>query len=177
MNCHLVQGVFYGVHIRTLDGHSISFASWDYLGPGQKCSERCLFSRVTDFVAAHVCMLPGSWHHPAQPVHFCHHTENEPMQWQVNRYYHLFPAHIYQCSSHSAVYISELVHLCHAIRILTRQWRYSGGCPKQHGPLARYVISWVRMRRECRERFPRHRRLGIPTCITARAVMHVGIAN
>ena len=25
------------------------------------------------------------------------------------------------------------------------------------------------MRRECRERFPRHRRLAIPTCITARA--------
>ena len=27
----------------------------------------------------------------------------------------------------------------------------------------------LRMRRECRERFPRHRRLAIPTCITARA--------
>ena len=38
-----------------------------------------------------------------------------------------------------------------------------------HGPLARYVKSRVRMRRECRKRFPRHRRLAIPTCITARA--------
>ena len=27
-----------------------------------------------------------------------------------------------------------------------------------HGPLARYAKSRVRMRRECRERFPRHRR-------------------
>ena len=27
----------------------------------------------------------------------------------------------------------------------------------------------LRMRRECRERFPRHRELVIPTCITARA--------
>ena len=31
----------------------------------------------------------------------------------------------------------------------------------------------LRMRRECRESFPRHRRLAIPTCITARAVTHV----
>ena len=39
----------------------------------------------------------------------------------------------------------------------------------------------LRMRRECRERFPRRRGLEIPTCIThvrdARAVMHVGIAD
>ena len=28
---------------------------------------------------------------------------------------------------------------------------------------------WLRMRRECRERFPRHLGLVIPTCITARA--------
>ena len=34
------------------------------------------------------------------------------------------------------------------------------------------------MRQECRERFPHHCLLAIPTCITdARAVMHVGIAN
>ena len=39
----------------------------------------------------------------------------------------------------------------------------------RHGPLARYVKLRVRMRRECRERFPRHRRWAIPTCITARA--------
>ena len=38
-----------------------------------------------------------------------------------------------------------------------------------HGPFARYVKLRVRMRRECRERFPRHRRWAIPTCITARA--------
>ena len=46
-------------------------------------------------------------------------------------------------------------------------------CPQNdlahHGPLARYVKLRVRMRRECRERFPRHRRWAIPTCITARA--------
>ena len=42
-------------------------------------------------------------------------------------------------------------------------------CLHFHGPLARYVKLRVRMRRECRERFPRHRRWAIPTCITARA--------
>ena len=41
--------------------------------------------------------------------------------------------------------------------------------PFDHEPLARYVKLRVRMRRECRERFPRHRRWAIPTCITARA--------
>ena len=40
---------------------------------------------------------------------------------------------------------------------------------QHYGPLARYVKLRVRMRRECRERFPRHRRWAIPTCITARA--------
>ena len=38
----------------------------------------------------------------------------------------------------------------------------------------------LRMRRECRERFPRLRGLAIPTRITARdarAVVHVGSAN
>ena len=35
----------------------------------------------------------------------------------------------------------------------------------------------LRMRREFRERFPRHRGLAIPTCITARAVTHAGITN
>ena len=30
--------------------------------------------------------------------------------------------------------------------------------PLQHGPLARYAKLRVRMRRECRERFPHHRR-------------------
>ena len=38
-----------------------------------------------------------------------------------------------------------------------------------NGPLARYAKLRVRMRRECRERFPRHCRQVIPTCITARA--------
>ena len=38
-----------------------------------------------------------------------------------------------------------------------------------NGPLARYAKLRVRMRRECRERFPRHRGWAIPTCITARA--------
>ena len=37
----------------------------------------------------------------------------------------------------------------------------------------------LRMRRECREIFPRHRGLAIPTCITALAwrTCHAGIAN
>ena len=37
------------------------------------------------------------------------------------------------------------------------------------------------MRQECLERFPRHRGLAVPTCIThvrdARPVMHAGVAN
>ena len=36
-------------------------------------------------------------------------------------------------------------------------------------PLARYVKLRIRMRRECRDRFPRHRRQAFPTCIAARA--------
>ena len=35
----------------------------------------------------------------------------------------------------------------------------------------------LRMRRECRERFPHHGGLAIPARITARAEMHVGIGN
>ena len=38
-----------------------------------------------------------------------------------------------------------------------------------HEPLARCIKLRVRMRRECRERFPRRPRWAIPTCITARA--------
>ena len=38
-----------------------------------------------------------------------------------------------------------------------------------HGPLAGYVQLGLCMRRECRECFPRHRGLAIPTCITARS--------
>ena len=38
---------------------------------------------------------------------------------------------------------------------------------KVNGPLARYVKFRLRMRRECQERFPRPRRLAIPTCIYA----------
>ena len=41
-----------------------------------------------------------------------------------------------------------------------------------HGPLTRYVAGLC-TRRECQERFPRHRRWAIPTCITARARLHV----
>ena len=60
---------FYRVHIRTLDGQSITFTSnfsrkslvarvcVHYLGPGQNCSGRWVSSRVRDFVAAHVCTL------------------------------------------------------------------------------------------------------------------------
>ena len=33
-----------------------------------------------------------------------------------------------------------------------------------------YMYNWgLRIRRECRQRFPRHRVLAIPTCITTRA--------
>ena len=38
-----------------------------------------------------------------------------------------------------------------------------------HGPLTRYLKLRVRVRRECRERFPRHRGYAIPTYIMARA--------
>ena len=45
--------------------------------------------------------------------------------------------------------------------------RYDGMI--SHGSFARYVNCGLCMRRECREHFPRHRGLTIPTCITARA--------
>ena len=66
----------------------------------------------------------------------------------------------------------------------------------RYGPLTWYVKLWLRMHRECLERFPRHRELAIPACITARAwplfdkpksflsdsghvcaLVHAGIAN
>ena len=58
--------------------------------------------------------------------------------------------------------------------------------PWRNGPLARYIKCGLRMHRECRECFPHHRGLAIPTCITAsasrhvrhvRAVMHAATAN
>ena len=45
------------------------------------------------------------------------------------------------------------------------QWIYKNQLPL-HGPLTIYGL---RMRRKFRKRFPRHRGLAIPTCITARA--------
>ena len=54
--------------------------------------------------------------------------------------------------------VIQKVLSCHDIMIICRF----------HGPLARYVKLRVRMRWECREGFPHHRRLAIPTCITAR---------
>ena len=48
-------------------------------------------------------------------------------------------------------------------------------------PWASYQIrelAGLRMRRKCRERFPRHRELAIPTCMRdVRAAMHARIAN
>ena len=40
-----------------------------------------------------------------------------------------------------------------------------------------HSLDEMRLRRECYERFPHHCGLAIPTCVTARAVMHGGIAN
>ena len=54
-------------------------------------------------------------------------------------------------------------------KLLSTNWLTPLTNGSKHGPLARYVKLRVRMRRECRERFPRHRRWAIPTCITARA--------
>ena len=45
-------------------------------------------------------------------------------------------------------------------------WTYDDSVPR-HGPLARNGKLRVRMRREFRERFPRHRGQAIPACITA----------
>ena len=47
------------------------------------------------------------------------------IRWQMDRHYHLLPAHRHQCASHFATYTPELVHLCDATSISTRQWRYS----------------------------------------------------
>ena len=53
--------------------------------------------------------------------------------------------------------------------------RFEAGCfrhtftSRRNGPLARCVNCGLRMRREYRERFPRHHGLAFPTCITARA--------
>ena len=70
-NCHLVPKVFHGVHTPTF-GRPIygyhSLVLWEipsgsgacrvvhYLGPGQSCSERLLFSILRDFVTACICI-------------------------------------------------------------------------------------------------------------------------
>ena len=59
--------------------------------------------------------------------------------------------------------------------------KYGQVISDHHGPLARYVKLRVRMRRECRERFPpitgKRSRLASRHVRDARAVMHAGIAN
>ena len=92
-----------------------------------------LLPRVRDFVAAHACTLAGSWCCPAEPAHFCHHSEIESIRWQMDWHYPLFPAHRHQCAYHSAGYAPMLADLCDATWILTRQCEYSvssGRCPK-----------------------------------------------
>ena len=76
------------------------------------------------------------------------------------------------CTAEFGSLIYKSVCVCfHGICIFYRnQWRNTVGSRYSivhHGPLARYVKLWLRMRRECRERFTRHRTLEIPTCITA----------
>ena len=66
--------------------------------------------------------------------------EIQPIWWQMVRHYHLFPAHRHQYAFHPAAHAPELVLLCDATWILTRQWRYSvtsGGCLKHDD-----VIKW-----------------------------------
>ena len=70
----------------------------------------------------------------------------------------------------SQYFVSTLLFIC---ALLSVNLLANGA----HGPLTRYVKLWLRIRRE---RFPCHRGLAIPTCITARdarAVMLAGIAN
>ena len=67
---------------------------------------------------------------PTQPAHICHHSEIMPIWWVMDWHHHLFPAHKHQCAFHNATYTPEISRLCDEIWILTRQWRYSGGCPK-----------------------------------------------
>ena len=70
----------------------------------------------------------------------------------------LFPLHMQSNHMYNSI--------CHELCRIS-QW---------NGPLARYVNSGLCMRRDCRERFPRHRGLAIPTCITARASRMCGDA-
>ena len=71
------------------------------------------------------------WYHPAQSAHVCHQSEIQPIQWQMDRHYHLFPAHRYQGASHPAACTPKLVHLADATWIITsvkiqcRQWLMS----------------------------------------------------
>ena len=59
----------------------------------------------------------------------------------------------------SQYFVSTLLFIC---ALLSVNLLANGA----HGPLTRYVKLWLRIRRE---RFPCHRGLAIPTCITARA--------
>ena len=66
--------------------------------------------------------------------------------------------------------------------LLRCNWLCMGGASSVcHGLLNRYTkLRVARMRRECRERFSRHRGLATPSCMHVRdghAVMHAGIAK
>ena len=52
---------------------------------------------------------------------------------------------------------------------IDRRFKYIYEVTEMHEPLDRHVKLRVAMRRGCRERFPRHRGLAIPTYVTARA--------
>ena len=79
---------------------------------------RWLLHRVRDYVVAHVCTFTGPWYHPAQTAHFCHHSEIQPIRWQMDWQYHMFPVHKHQCASHPTAYAPDLIHLCSVMIII-----------------------------------------------------------
>ena len=67
------------------------------------------------------------------------------------------------------VYVTlELLQCCMEYHVIfDRVWTAPVEFDTSHGPLTRCGKFRVRMRRECRECFPRHRGQAIPACITA----------
>ena len=74
----------------------------------QNCAGSWLLIRVRDFVVAYIGTLADSWCRPAQPVHFCHHSEIQPKRWQMDQHHHL--SHTYR--RYPVAYAAEFVHIC-----------------------------------------------------------------
>ena len=129
------QRDFMGFESRLLDGQSMAFSSWFswksslmtwvVWGGALSWARAKLFWKGTLTEGKRLCWstrLNTCWFvaPPGTTNSFCQDSEIQPIRWQMDRNYHLFPAHKHQSASHPAPYIPTPFHLCDASWILTR---------------------------------------------------------